>query len=143
MVDALGLERIEAAIEAFANGSPMHFEIDVAEGVWFDFDCPFASDLLDPTIPVAVGIKSWSPHNIGEPEEFQLMDYSEFGDELVCDLDEAFYNGGSRNEEIVFEYSPTNSDPENGHYLFLGSIDNPRVRFDPILNQPEINEEYV
>ncbi len=126
MLDIEGMEIIEAAIRDFAEGNPQHFEIDVAEGVWFDFDCPFDEDLSESTIPIAVGITGWSPHNEGEPTTHRLMDYSEEMDELTCRLDEAFYNGGSRNEELVLEYSPNNSDPESGNYLFLGSIDNPR-----------------
>lgn len=127
MLEIKGMEIIEAAIQDFAEGNPQHFELDVMEGVWFDFDCSFEHDLIEPTIPVAVGIKNWSPYNEGEPTENRLMDYSGEMDELTCRLDEAFYNGGSRNEEIVFEYFPNNSDPEKGFYLFLGSIHNPRV----------------
>lgn len=141
MIDLTAMEKITNALDEFANGETMHFEIDVAEGVYFDFDCPFSGDLLEPLIPVAVGIQPWSVHNVGEPEYYQLEDYGEIGHELVHYLDEAFYNAGSRNEEIIFEYSENNSNPEKGHYLFLGSIHNPRVSMTK--NGPVVNEDYA
>lgn len=141
MMKISGIEEVAGAINSFAEGNAMHFETEVAEGVTFDFDCPYEEDLMESTIPVAVQIESWSPYNEGEPEKHRLMDYSEEMDELVCDLDEAFHNGGSRNEEVVFEYSKMNSHPEKGVYVFLASIGNPRISVR--MSGNEVREEYA
>ena len=140
MVDLDGIEEIEAAIDEFARGNPMHFETMVAEGVWFDFDCPFVDDLMEPLIPCCVGFHDWSPHNEGEPEERLLMDYADgLGDEIVADLGVAAYNAGCRFDELVFEYSLNNSG--DGTYVFLGSIPNPRVVVT--MDGVEVVEEYA
>lgn len=141
MLDDDAFERITEAINDFAEGNPVHFETVVSEGVYFDFDCPFDHDLMEPKITVTVGFKEWSPHKDDEPEG-RLMDYGDgFGDELTCRLDEAFHNAGSRNEEVVMEYSKHNSG--NGLHLFLGSIHNPRVAFDPDAGETVVVEEYA
>lgn len=141
MIDVEMIERISGEIHDFAEGNPKHFEERVVEGVTFDFDCTFSEDLMEPEIPVAVVIEQWSPYNHGEPERDTLMEYSEEMDELTCDLDDAFYNGGSRNEDLTFIYSEINSDPENDFYIFLENIHNPRM--EVTTHGTEVQEEYA
>ena len=124
-MDVQGLGEITEALESFAEGNPQHFEIDVAEGVWFEFDCPHKEDLLEPIIPVSVSMYDWSPYYEGKPNSNSLMRYNMFGDTLAADLEAAFYNAGSVNEEVPFEYSENNSG--NGIITFMGAIDNPFI----------------
>jgi hypothetical protein len=136
-------ERIEREINEFAEGNPKSFEILIADGIYFNFDCPYNEDLREPKITVAIGIMPDSPHNEGEPTRPVLNDYSKIADEIVGKLGDAFYNAGSRNEELVFEYSPESGHVEKGHYLFLGEIHNPRISIRPADGKVGVNEGYV
>lgn len=127
MIDLLGIERIEETLKHFAEGNPLSVEIPLAEEIWFSFDQPFQRDLEEYILPVSVTIGNTSPHNYGEPVANTLEDYGpEMYEDLVAHLDEALYNGGSRHGQLDLHYSPRNSEPLNGSYVFMGTIENPR-----------------
>ena len=141
MIDSTAINAIEERLEAFVNGEPQSFEIYVAEGVWFRLDCPFEEDLLEGMIPVTVGIKKWSPHYIGLPPSYMMLDdYGKLGDELASELDGAIHSA-TDHEEAIFEYDASNSC--GSMIMFTSMISNPRAKFDLETNTVVTNPKYA
>jgi hypothetical protein len=72
-------EKVRSVVETFANGTPLHEEVDVGEGLSFLFDNPFEEDLEEDLVYGILQIQE-SKYPYFDPEEDHLYDISKFED---------------------------------------------------------------
>lgn len=134
-VDEQALSEIGDALMEFARGEPMHFEVLVAEGVYFSFDCPHEEDLMEMLIPVSVRVASWSPHKL-EGVFRDLMDYGSFGDTLAAELS-AVTAEAVEDSDPILEHAEAKPDAD----VFHGALSNPRVEWS--FDEWTVKQEYA